>query len=291
MNYFDKDFIKKLEYLNIISKKLFSGKSKGEWRSRHYGSSVEFADYKNYTPGDDFRYIDWNVYGRLEQLFLKLFLEEEELNVYILIDISKSMDFGSPSKIDYARKIAAAFAYIGLAGFDKVSIYAFRDDIVSIFPATKGKSKIFSIFEFLERFDADGNTDLSAAAKKFTISTKRRGLVILISDFFDPMGYESAIKRFMYRKNEIYAIQVLSEEETTPEFIGDYELIDSESGEKINITLGEKGLKDYRAQLNLFCKNVENFCKKRGIYYILTSTDYPFEDLILKYFRQKRLVG
>src|SRR5215470_19065178 len=153
MALFDSDFLKKLEYLSLISKRVFRGSLMAQRRTMQLGGGIEFADHREYTPGDDFRYLDWNVYTRHEELLLKRFQEEEDLHVYFLLDCSKSMDFGSPSKFDLARQVTAALAYIALADLDRIAVIAFADRIVADFRLTRGKARILSLLDFLERLE------------------------------------------------------------------------------------------------------------------------------------------
>ena len=153
---FDSEFLKKLEYLYIVSKKIFAGRIKAERRSTRRGVSVEFADYRNYTAGDDFRYIDWNAFARLDELLLKLYEEREDLHIYFLVDASQSMTYGEPQKLLYAKRVAAALAYISLSNLDRVSITAFTDQDLNRLPTERGKGKIFTLLDFLDRIDGTG---------------------------------------------------------------------------------------------------------------------------------------
>src|SRR5438067_6165605 len=165
---FDSEFLKKLEYLSLVSRRVFRGQILAQRRTMQLGGGIEFADHRDYTPGDDFRYLDWNVYARHDELLLKRFQEEEDLHVYFLIDCSKSMAFGSPPKFDFARRVAAALAYIALADLDRVAVVAFADDIVDDFPLTRGKGSILALLKFLENLPAQGSdTNLERVAKGF----------------------------------------------------------------------------------------------------------------------------
>src|ERR1051325_2548041 len=146
---FDDEFLKKLEYLNIISKRLFAGQLRAERRSRKRGSGLEFADYRSYVAGDDFRHLDWKAYLRLNRLILRLFEEEQDLPIYMFVDSSQSMDFGTPSKLDYARRVAAALCYVGLANLDRVHVVCFAGNIASELSSQRGKQQIFNVFRFL----------------------------------------------------------------------------------------------------------------------------------------------
>ena len=186
---FDDEFLKKLEYLNILSKRMFAGQLNAERRTRKRGTGLEFADHRAYVPGDDFRYLDWKAYLRLNRLILKLFEEEEDLPVYLFIDTSRSMAYGQPSKMDYARKVAAALCYIGLANLDRVHVIAYADGVKDELAPQHGKSSIFKIFRFLADVQPSGETNGRKSFKTYCTETRRRGLAIVISDFFDQNGF------------------------------------------------------------------------------------------------------
>lgn len=284
------DFVMKLKQLELVSRKVFAGRMKGERRSRQRGVSVEFADYRNYVYGDEPRFVDWNTYGRLEKLFIKLFLEEEDLFVYFLIDTSKSMSFGEPSKLLYAKRVAAALAYISLLGMDRVSIAGVGSGLSYRLPAKRGRSQASQIFDFLQSMNPEGGTSLADAARRFTQTMPRSGIVIMLSDFFDKAGYETALKQLLHRRCEVYAIQVLAEEELRPELTGDLRLIDSEDGSVAEITVTERLLRNYRDIMQAYSAELRSFCVKRGIGFVQTTTTAPFEDLVLRYLKFSGLV-
>src|SRR5438105_11105969 len=151
----DPDFLARLEQLELVSRKIFLGRMKGERRSKRKGQSVEFADYSNYVVGDDLRFLDWNLYGRLDRLFIRLFLEEEDLHFYLLIDNSLSMSFGKPTKLHYARQVAAALGFIGLVNLDRVVIEAFNDKLTQSMPAARGRRSLWRLMEFLQQLAPD----------------------------------------------------------------------------------------------------------------------------------------
>lgn len=285
----DAGFLRKLEQLSIVSKKVFSGQLKGERRSSRRGTSVEFADYRNYTLGDDPRYIDWNTFARLEKLFLKLYVEEEDLHVYMLVDGSQSMQYGSPSKFDHARRIAAALGYIGLSNFDRVGATVFADRMRSHLPPVRGRQQVFPYFNFLERAEAGGQTSLAASLKEYALRTRRPGVAVLISDFFDP-DWETGLKALLHRRFQVTAIQVLDRTEVRPDYLGDLKLVDSETGEEREITISAGLLKEYQRTVDQFCGGIQEVCRRYGADYLQAVTDQPFEDLILKWLRSAGLV-
>jgi uncharacterized protein (DUF58 family) len=284
------EFLKKLDQLNLLSRKVFKGRMKGERRSKKKGSSVEFADYRNYIIGDDLRYLDWNAYARLEKLFLKLFMEEEDLDVHFIIDCSKSMSFGKPDKLGYSSKIAAALGYIALSNYDRIMISAVTDRIKDYQPSLRGKSQVFSMFNFLKGLKSEGGTNLTAACREFIIRHKRPGVVIILSDFLDPGGYEPALKHFVARQFDCFIMHILDKQELDPQTVGDLRLIDSETETMKEVSITEGLLKRYKATAAAFCAEIENYSLKHGMHYLRTTTDTPFEDLILRYLKKAGFV-
>ncbi len=286
----DPIFLHKLEQLELVSKKIFVGRMKGERRSKRRGSSVEFADHRNYSSGDDLRHIDWNVYGRLDKLFLKLFLEEEDLHIYTLLDTSLSMDFGDPTKLHYGKQVAAALAFIGLVNNDRVLLDTFSTKLDGGMPSIRGRSQMYRIVQYLDSLKADGGSDLKAAAKAFAIKHTGKGIVVVISDFLDKRGYEEALRYLVARNMDIYVIHVLSQEEVEPELAGDLRLVDSEDDDMAEITVSAPLLQRYKATLNAFVGGLKEWCTQRGITYIFTTNQNPFDKLVLNYLRERGLV-
>ena len=288
---FDSEFLKKLEYLYIISKKIFAGRIKAERRSTRRGVSVEFADYRNYTAGDDFRYIDWNAFARLDELLLKLYEEREDLHIYFLVDASQSMTYGELPKLVYAKRVAAALAYIGLSNLDRVSISAFTDSDTNRLPTERGKGKIFTVLDFLEGIDGSGETNLERSFRNFVHTTKRRGLVVLISDLFDPSGFAAGLNVLKFQKHDLFVIHIVDEKETNPNLLGDYHLVDVETNQLRTVTINESHLKRYKALFQGYCDDLDRYCIQREIGLVRTTTQSPFEELILRIFRMGGFVS
>jgi uncharacterized protein (DUF58 family) len=280
----------KLEQLELVSRKIIMGRMKGERKSKRRGSSVEFAEHRNYAVGDDLRHIDWNVYGRLDKLFLKLFLEEEDLHVYTLLDTSLSMDFGTPTKLHYGKQVAAALAFIGLVNHDRVILDTFASKLDQGIPSVRGRSQMWRVVQYLERLGASGDSDLKAAAREFAIRHASKGVVVVISDFLDKNGYEDALRYLLARNMDIYVIHLLSREEVVPDLVGDLRLLDVEDDEVTEITMSAPLLKRYKDNLNAFVGGLKEWCTKRGIVYIFTTNQHPFDKLILNYLRERGLV-
>ena len=289
---FDSAFLAKLERLHLLSRRTFGGQTRAERRSHKLGSSLEFADYRNYSPGDDLRSVDWNIYGRLDKLFLKLFEEEEDLHIYLLVDASASMRWEAvdartdralrPSKLEIARRIAGTLAYIGLANLDRVNVGFFSERLGADLGLGRGKSHFHKVIKFLDRLPAEaGQTDLARSLRAFGQQTKRRGLVIVLSDFFDPRGYEEALSFLLYQRFEIQLIQLLDPAELKPRLLGDLKLTDSETGGTYDVTVNESLVRAYEKEITGFLAGLEAFCKRRQIGYRRALTDVPFEDFVL----------
>ncbi|MEE2737662.1 MAG: DUF58 domain-containing protein [Planctomycetota bacterium] len=283
-------FLNRLEQLELVSRKVFLGQMRGERRSPRQGISVEFSDYRNYVPGDDLRFIDWNIYGRLDRLFLKLFLEEEDLHVYLLLDTSQSMAFGDPEKLHYAKQIAAALGYIGLTRSDRVIIESVAGDSSLKMPPLRGKQQGLQMLEFLELLQTGGGTSLAQSLRDFSVRNSGRGIVVLISDLMDKDGYESGLRYLLAKQMDIYVIHLLSQEELNPDYQGDLRLVDSEDGDIAEITVNKPLVDRYKNHLKAYCDDIKNYCIRRGIFYLLTDNHIPMEKLILEYLRQRRLV-
>lgn len=292
MALFDSEFLKKLEYLSLISRRVFRGSLLAQRRTMQMGGGVEFADHREYTPGDDFRYLDWNVYARHDELLLKRFQEEEDLHVYLLLDCSRSMDFGSPRKFDFARQVTAALAYIALADLDRVAVIAFSNEIVADFPLTRGKARILSLLKFLESLEPQGAlTDLARVANGFVHRSQRRGLAVVVSDFYDPGGFERGLDVLRHRRYEPHVVQIFDRGEAEPTVLGDIELYDVESAAIRKVTVTERNLRQYRAIFERFQQSLLRYCHGHGLGCTRTSTETPFDELILKMMRAAGEVG
>src|SRR5437763_10434521 len=203
----DPEFLARLEQLELVSRKIFLGRMKGERRSKRKGQSVEFADYRNYVVGDDLRFLDWNLYARLDRLFLRLFMEEEDLHFYLLIDNSLSMDFGDPTKLHYAKQVAAALGFIGLVNLDRVVVEAFNDRLTQTMPAARGRRGVWRLIDFLKEVQPAGGSDLPQRMRSFSLKCSGKGIVVLLSDMMDKGGYEDALRYIVARQMDIYIVQ------------------------------------------------------------------------------------
>jgi uncharacterized protein (DUF58 family) len=287
MPLFTADFLNRLEYLSLISRRVFRGTLLAQRRTRQLGGGLEFADHRDYTPGDDFRYLDWNVYARHGDLLLKRFQEEEDLHVYFLLDCSHSMSVGAPAKFDLARQLAAALAYIALADLDRISVVAFADTILDDFPLTRGKARILSLMRFLEDLPTSGSdTDLARVVSGFVHRTQRRGLAIVISDLFDPHGYAPGLDLLRHRRYEPHVIQLHDRSEAAPDLLGDVELLDMEDTSTRKVTVTERNLQHYRRLFQQHQDSVATYCRNYGVGCTQNDTSIAFDDLVLRMMRQ-----
>jgi uncharacterized protein (DUF58 family) len=286
----DPQFLARLEQLELVSRKIFLGRMKGERRSKKKGQSVEFADYRNYVIGDDLRFLDWNLFARLEKLFIRLFMEEEDLHFYVLIDNSMSMDFGKPSKLLYAKQLAAALAFIGLVNMDRVVIEVFNNRLTQSLPAVRGKRSLWRVLDFLQKLAPAGQSNMKEALRAFSIKSSGKGIVVVLSDFMDKDGYEDALRYLVARQMDIYAIQILCQEEIEPEIVGDLKLVDIEDDDVAEITVSAPLLKRYKQNLAAYRAALHEWCTRRGVMYLFTSNQVPFDKLVLSYLRQRGLV-
>lgn len=284
------DFLAQLERLELVTRKVFRGRMKGERRSKRKGQSVEFADFRNYVAGDDLRFIDWNTYARLDRLFLKMFLEEEDLHFYALIDASRSMDFGEPTKLQYAKQLAAALGFIGLVRADRVRIEALGASNPRPGPVLRGRASVWRLLDYLDQITPGDGVPLARGIRDFCLRNKGQGVVVLISDLMDKSGYEEALRYLVARQMDTYVIQVLSQEELDPELVGDLKLVDSEDGDIAEITVSAPLLKRYKETLNAFVGSVREYCGRRGMTHILAHNQLPPEQLVVNYLRRRGLV-
>jgi len=306
------ELLRRLEQFQLLAARRAKSSTKGERRSRARGQSVEFADYRNYVHGDDFRYLDWNLYGRLERLFLKLYEEERELPVRIFLDASESMSFGEPRKFDFARQVAAAIGYVALSGFDRVSVVPFPalDSVAArvednLQPATfnlelaarvalravRGKKSAIQFFQNLSRLTASGAANLNQALRRGALEARQAGLAVVLSDFLDPAGYEPGLTALVARGFQVDLVQILAPDELLPTTFGDLRLVDSETGGMQEVTFGRFRMKAYQQTVQNFLQRLREFCQARGINFFAASSNTPLEELLLKQLRQAEVWG
>jgi uncharacterized protein (DUF58 family) len=276
------EFFAQLERLALISRRVFRGRVKGERKSPRKGMSVEFSDYRQYGVGDDLRYVDWNIYGRLDRLYLKLFVDEEDLCLHLLLDGSNSMSFGEPSKLRYAARLAAALGFVGLVNLERVGVAVLRDRIAEGWSPTRGRRQFLSLLDFAGKLHAGGPTGLSEALASYALRSREAGVAVLISDLLDPAGYERGLKALLERRFDVHVIHVLAPEEVDPILAGDLRLTDAETGEVRDLTMDAEALRGYRQRLADFLGRAESFCRANEIVYHRVVTDAPVEEMVLR---------
>lgn len=285
-----KEFLARLDAMDVLSRKIFQGKMQGERRSKRRGQSVEFADHRPYTVGDDLRFVDWNTYARLEQLFIKLFMEEQDLTVHLVVDCSASMAEGKPAKEAAIKKLAAALGYIGLVNNNRLALSAFGDGLVDQLSSLRGRHCVHQMADFLLNRSSAGSSDFEKACRQLEAGRMGSGVMIVISDFMFKGGYETGLRRLMTPRYDLYAMQVLSPQEINPDFGGDLRLVDVEDGDTAEVTISSALLKHYKRNLAAYCDGLKQFCTRRGANYILTNSGESMEMLVLNYLRKQGLL-
>ncbi|HEX6140440.1 MAG TPA: DUF58 domain-containing protein [Candidatus Limnocylindria bacterium] len=286
---FDEAFMRRLEQLELASRRLTAGRMKGERRSVRRGQSVEFADYRNYAAGDDLRQLDWNVYARLERLFIKLFVEEEDVTVHVLVDASRSMDFGEPNKLVFARRAGAALAYLGLAHLDRVSVAFLGDGRATTLRPLRGKARVFEVFRFLSEPRHERLTGLAHATRDYAGRLRGRGPLLLISDLLDP-GYLDALRDLAGTRCQLSVLHVLSPEELDPDVPSDARLVDAETDAGIEVTGDDDLVERYRRRLAEWQAEIGSFVARRGGSYVSVPSDLELADLLFDVLRRRRVV-
>ncbi len=290
MGLFPDDFLTRLEYLSLISRRIFRGSLFAQRRTMQMGSGIEFADHRDYSPGDDFRYLDWNVYARHGNLLLKRFDEEQDLHVYLLLDCSRSMAFGKARKFDLARQLVAALAYIALADLDRISVLAFADGVVDEFPLTRGKARILPLMRFLERLSTGGSdTSVAGVVQGLLHRGGRRGMAIVLSDLFDPQGFQSALDRLRHRRYDCHVVQLYDAAEADPAILGDVELVDVETDSVRKVTVTERNLRAYRDLFGAHQKSVREYCRNYALGCTQSEAKVRFDDLVLHMMRSAQM--
>jgi len=299
------ELLRRLEQFQLLAARRAKSSAKGERRSRARGQSVEFADYRTYVQGDDFRYLDWNLYGRLERLFLKLYEEERELPVRIFLDSSESMTFGQPRKFDFARQVAAAIGYVALCGFDRVSVIPFpaltpngerptqntaaEMAVRGALRSVRGKRSTMQFFNNLGGLTATGTANLNEALRRGALEARQTGLAVVLSDFLDPQGYDAGLTALVGRGFHVDCVQILAPEELAPSTFGDLRLVDAESGAIQEVTFGRYRLKQYQQAVRNYVQKLREYCQARGINFFNAASNMPLEELLLKQLRKSEV--
>jgi len=286
---FDEAFLRRLELLQVIARRLFRGRQRAERKTRKVGSGQEFADHRPYSAGDDIRYLDWTVWMRLEQPLIRLFEEDEDLPIRVVIDVSDSMTTNGGAKLRYAMQVGAALAYVGLANLDRVGMTCASATHHRTLPAVRGKGRIFRVFEFLRSAERGGPTDIRAMCSRVAAESRKPGLTVVLSDFYDLEGAFEGLNMLRFRKHEPVAVQIIDPREANPMesgLRGDVQLVDVEGGTARDVTISPRALRAYTEAHQRFCAQLEASCRSRGILVAQAQTDVPFDDMVLRLFRQ-----
>ena len=288
---FDQATLAKIEQLAIIATKVRVGMMKGDRRSRKRGSSIDFADYRDYVKGDDLRRLDWNIFARLGRPYIKLLEDEEDLAVHILIDVSASMnwpDNGSDyNKYQFSLRTAGALGYIGLGTGDQVSVSTFSEESIETWGPHRGRHNGVALFQFLEGCSPGGTTDINRSVREYRQKALRPGMVFLVSDLLSPSGFETGLHSLLSRGYEIVIIHVLAPDEVEPLFGGDVKLVDIETNDEAEISLNMATVGLYRTRIEEWRKDIKEFCRKRDVHYMPVETDYPWDKVILHSLRME----
>ncbi len=301
------ELVSRLGQLDISSRRVFTGKLKGERRSKRRGQSVEFADHRQYVYGDDLRYIDWNIFGRLDRLFLKLFMEEEDLSLHIVIDCSASADCGEPNKFLFMQRLATSLGFIGLVNLNRVAVTAIGERVIegdsgldlaaaettgvmSNLRDLRGKRRLTDLVRYMCTLEPVGSTQFTDACKRVAITRRGKGVMIILSDFFYKEGYETGLRMLKGHGYDLFAIQVLSPQEMEPNIGGDLRLKDVEDGDAAEVTISAPLLKKYKQILNAYCNRLHEFCAQRDIVHMTVKTDMEMDVLVMEYLRRRGLL-
>jgi uncharacterized protein (DUF58 family) len=273
-----------------MTRGLVSAGVAGEHRSRRHASSAEFSDFRRYVPGDDFRQIDWNAYARLDGIFLKLTEAKVEVPVHLLLDCSQSMNWGNPNKLAFARRLAAAIGYLALAQFDAVSGAGFSDRLYERFPAVRGKNQAMRLLSYLDAAPVGQRSKIEWSLAEYSELASRGGVAFLISDLLSDDNWQSGVRHLMRRGTDVVVIQVISPQELNPSLDGEIELIDSESGDVVELVVGDEARRIYEERTTEWCASVEAFCHQSEIGHLLLDTTVELEEIFLNRMRQRRIV-
>ncbi|MCD6461052.1 DUF58 domain-containing protein [bacterium] len=290
IDFYDPFFLEKLKDLHIIAKKLFQGRQKGKRKSLKKGSSLEFSDFRRYAPGDDFRFIDWTIHARLKRYMIRSFWDETNISVYILIDTSMSMGFGSPSKLTYAKKISACLASTALSNHDKISITGFSDTVSGKISLLTGKKQLIYCFGFLQKLKSGGKSDFKTSMKKISQFSHEQAIVIILSDLLYPDGYKEGLISLLKQGHEVHLIKINAQPEFSKNSAENLRLYDSETGEHMEVFLNDELIKALEKEKKAHTENIKNFCRFSKILFFETDTNIEFDKFVLKYFKSQLFI-
>jgi uncharacterized protein (DUF58 family) len=289
----DSGLMAKLDQMDVMSRKIFAGKLQGERRSKKRGVSVEFADYRHYVHGDDLRFVDWNIYARLDRLFLKMFIEEEDLSLILAIDSSASMNWGNPNKFVFCQRLAMALGYIGLANHNRVTLHAFDSSGIRPLSNLRGRRRTQEMGKWLLNQQATGQSGFSDAMRSIALARQGKGVMVILSDFMFKEGFDKGLRYLAGGGYDTFCLQILSPEEIDPGksgLAGDLRLTDIEDEDAAEITVSAALLKRYKENLNAYCGKLRDFCIRRGMMHLTIDTNTDMSTLLMEYLRRRGLL-
>jgi uncharacterized protein (DUF58 family) len=290
-SFLEPGLLRRLERLSLVSRKRVAHQIKGERRSVQRGSSLNFVDYRQYVPGDDVNQIDWNVYGRLDSLVIKLFEDEQNVTVHLLVDNSRSMDWGEPNKLRLALQLAGALGYMGLNNFDRVQCATFSNTVGVSFGPVKTKREAHDLFGYLADVKAAGETNFEASLRAYALRNRHPGLAVIFTDLLSHSSFEEGIKHLLQLRYDVALIHILAPAEVHPAISGDMKLIDRETGRFVDVTLNQRALNLYQQRYQSWTRGIENFCARHGILYERVESSQQLDKLLLQSFRRRGLVA
>lgn len=284
---FPPDFLTRLEYLSIMSKRVFRGQLLAQRRTRQTGSGIEFSDHREYSPGEDLRYLDWNIYARHGDLLIRRFQEEQDLHLWLLLDCSRSMQVADGRKFDLARQLSAALAWIALADLDRISVLACAAGVVDQFPLTRGRERILPLMQFLQTLQASQReTSLLESVRQFLHRRPRPGIAVILSDLLDPAGFEAALDQLRFSGFDLHVIQLHHPRDAEPGLLGDAELVDLESCRTLQTTITEQMLNEYRRLFRKHQEDVRSYCARWNLGCTQSGSQAEFDALVMAMMRQ-----
>jgi uncharacterized protein (DUF58 family) len=288
---FDEAFQRRLETLALVSRRLASGRERGERRSKHVGGGVEFADHRPYAPGDDFRFLDWKVFGRTDRVLLKQFEQEADLCLYLLLDVSASMAHADRAKLRHAQRLAAALAYVALANLDRVSVQAYADALHERLAPMRGRNRVLRLLRFLENLEARGGTDFARCAKAFAARESQAGMALVITDGYDFQDLRLGIDALRYAHFDPVLLLITDPREASPALHGELLLVDAESGAERQVTITSNLLARYRAAREAHFAALTAYCQEKRVRAFELSIEEDFDQAALELLRRGGLLG
>lgn len=283
-------FVRRLERLSLLTRGVIAEGIAGDHRSRRYAASAEFADFRPYVPGDDFRRIDWNAYARLDGLFLKLTEAKEDIAVHLLVDSSLSMHWGNPDKLGFARRLAAAIGYLSLSRYDGVTGACFAERLYDRLPLLRGRAQAMRMLSYLDNAPVGSSTHLERAMAEYCASSPRRGIAFLISDLLAEDDWQKAVLRLLRERMEVVVVHILAPQELHSDLDGEVELVDAETGDVVEMVIGEQARQRYEQRAEDWCEKVEEFCHRSEVGYLCLDTTLELEEIFLNKMRRRRVV-